>query len=125
MSMGTFLEEAVLNAVFNNTVGPFPVAQPYVKLHVGDPGEDGASNAAANTTRKALSCGASSGAGAISNDAALDWTNVPNAEDYTHVSIWDADSAGNHLWNGTMTANAVGVGDNFQIPIGDLDITLD
>lgn len=43
----------------------------YVKLHIGDPGEDGTTNAAANTTRQAGTFSAASG-GATSNSQILE-----------------------------------------------------
>jgi hypothetical protein len=101
------------------------VANVYLKLHVGATGDAGTTNAAANTTRVEVTFGAASG-GTISNDAAINWTSVSNSEDYTHGSLWDHLTAGNCLFTEiAITANAVTAGDNFSIPIGDLDLTLD
>lgn len=112
----------LLDALFNSDAYDGP-AQIFAKLHIGAPGAAAAGNPAANTTRQEVTLAAASG-GTISNDNAPTWTNVPNAEDYTHVSLWDASVAGNFLMSGTITANAVAVGDDFDIPIGDMDITL-
>ena len=80
---------------------------------------------AANTTRQAASFALASG-GTITNDAAVTWTSVPNAETYHSISLWDASTSGNCLWSGPLTVpKAVSVGDTFTIPIGDLDVTLD
>ena len=49
---------------------------------------------------------------------------VDTAEDYTHWSGWTLVTAGVFLVSGTVTANAVLVGDQFTIPIGDLDLSL-
>ena len=57
MSYSNYLENAINDAVCNNT--SLAVATVYVKLHIGDPGEAGTSNAAGETTRKAASFGAS------------------------------------------------------------------
>lgn len=95
----------------------------WVKLHIGDPGAAGAANAAGETTRKQGTFSAASG-GAITNSAALDWTAVSTTEDYSHVSFWDASTAGTFLGSSTLTAAAVTAGDNFSIPIGDLDLSL-
>lgn len=123
MSISNFLEATILDLVFNATAysGQSTV---YVQLHIGDPGETGASNVATETTRKAVTFGAASG-GAISSDAAATWTNVAGTEDYTFISLWDAATVGNCLWSGAMTANAVTAGDTFTIASGDIDITLD
>ena len=124
MSIANFLETKILDKVFNNT--DFTVVNgAFAKLHVGDPGEDGTANPAAETTRKAVSFGAASG-GAISNDALVEWTAYPANETVSHVSLWDAATAGNPLWVGPLSAaKALTIGDTFQIPIGDLDVTLD
>jgi hypothetical protein len=121
VSYSNYLENAINDAVCNNTA--LQIAQSYVKLHVGDPGEDGTANAAGETTRKAASYGASSG-GTATSDADLTWTNVSTAETYSHVSKWDNSTAGNCLGSGALTANkTVAVGDTFVIPSGSLTFT--
>jgi hypothetical protein len=121
VGISTVLAAEWLDAAFNN--GSYAVAQAYIKLHVGDPGANGTANAATETTRKAISAAAASG-GTITTDADLAWTLVGGSEDYTHFSVWDHLTAGNFLWSGTMTANAVTAGDSFTIPAGDLDFSL-
>lgn len=98
-------------------------AEFWVKLHTGDPGASGTSNAAGETTRKQGTFSAASG-GAITNSGALEWTSVSTSEDYSHVSFWDASTAGTFLGSSTLTAAAVTAGDNFTIPAGDLDLSL-
>jgi len=97
----------------------------WIQLHTADPGAAGTTAIAGNATRKQVSFGAASG-GAIANDVAVSWTagEVDSSEDYTHWSAWTASSAGTFICSGTMTANAVVIGDTFTIPIGDLDLTL-
>lgn len=108
-----------------NAGSSFTVSTPYIQLHTGDPGAAGTSNVAGNATRKLVSFGAASG-GAIANDAAIEWTTgeVDTSEDYTHWSLWTAATDGTFVLSGTMTANAVVSGDEFSIPVGDLDLTL-
>jgi hypothetical protein len=97
----------------------------YVKLHLGDPGAAGTSNAAANTTRQQATFGSAAASGAISNTAAIEWTSVPNTETYTHISCWTASTAGTFLGSDDLSSSAaVTAGDTFRIPIGDLDITV-
>lgn len=123
MSISNYLENELLDAVFN--ADSFSVANVYVKLHTGDPGEAGTSNAAGETTRKQATFDAAA-SGALANDNLIEWTNVSTTETYSHISLWDASTAGNCLWTGALTASkAVTAGDTFRIPIGDLDITLD
>lgn len=124
MSISDFLELKLLDLVFNATAYAGQ-ATVYVKLHIGDPGEAGTGNPAVETTRKATTFGAAA-AGAIANDASIDWTSLPAAETITHVSVWDAVTAGNHLWNGALAVSkTVAIGDNFTIAVGDLDVSLD
>lgn len=123
MTISNYAELAMLNAVGNNT--SFAVATPYIKLHIGDPGEDGTSNAAAETTRKLLSFAAAA-SGSMATDADVTWTNVAGTETLSHVSLWDNSSAGNCLWVGALTASkAVVAGDTFTIPSGSLTLAID
>jgi len=93
----------------------------YCKLHIGAPGADGTSNAAAETTRVA----ADFGTDGLSNVGALTWTNVSTTEEYSHVSIWDHATAGNCLWQGDLASPvSVTAGDTFSIAAGDLDLSL-
>lgn len=123
MSISNYLETVLLDLVFNATAYSGQ-STAYMQLHIGDPGEAGTANVAAETTRKAVTFGAAA-SGAISNDAQIQWTNVAGTEDYTHFSLWDASTNGNCLWVGTVTANAVTAGDTFTVAVGDLDLTLD
>jgi hypothetical protein len=96
----------------------------YVKLHIGDPGAAGTGNPAATTTRMAATMAASSG-GASTNSALVEWTSLANAETLTHVSFWTAVTGGSFLGNDQLSSPAaVGVGDTFRIPAGDLDVTI-
>lgn len=124
--MATGLAPATANAFLDalgNATNYTAPTEFWVKLHTGDPGSAGTSNAATETTRKQVSFGAASG-GAISNDAAITWTNVAGSEDYTHWSGWTASTGGTFLFSGTVTANAVTTGDTFTVAVGDLDLTL-
>lgn len=114
----------ILDALGNATNYTAPTAF-WIQLHTADPGAAGTTAIAGNATRKQVSFGAASG-GAIANDVAVSWTagEVDSSEDYTHWSAWTASSAGTFICSGTMTANAVVIGDTFTIPIGDLDLTL-
>ena len=120
MSISNYLENALLNTLRGTS---FSAANVYVKLHTGDPGEDGAANAAAETTRHAVVFNAASG-GSMASSSAVTWLNVPSTETVTHWSAWDASTAGNCLWTGALTAPAVlSAGDTFQITT--LTLTLD
>jgi len=98
----------------------------WIQLHTADPGSAGTTAVAGNATRKDLTASMGTAAsGLISNNVAITWTTgeVDTSEDYTHWSLFDASTAGTFLCSGTMTANAVTVGDEFTIPSGDLDLS--
>lgn len=107
----------------NTALDALTAAYPWVKLHVGDPGAAGTSNAATETTRKQATFSAAS-SGATSNTGALTWTSVAGTEDFTHFTLWTASTAGTFGASGTITANAVTAGDTFTIAVGDLDLSL-
>jgi hypothetical protein len=112
MSISNYAELAMLNAIRNTS---FAVAATYIKLHLGDPGEDGTANAAANTSRQSVSFSAAS-SGSMASSATVTWTNVSNTETYSHWSLWDNSTAGNCLWSGALASSAaVTSGDTFQI----------
>lgn len=124
MSIANFLEDKLLNLVFCGTAYAGQ-ATVYIKLHTGDPGEDCTANAAVETTRKAVTHGASSSGTTTSNSLAS-WTSVAGTETYSHISLWDAVSAGNALWSGALTTpRAVTAGDSAQIASAALTESLD
>lgn len=124
MTISNFLETSLMDAVFNsaaydNTTGV------WVKLYIGDPGENGTNNAAGETTRKQATNAASSG-GVFTSTNDLTWVAVSTTETYSHVALWDDVAAGNCLWTGALTVpKAVTAGDTFTIPTGSLVVSLD
>jgi len=119
--LSTYTANKFLDALGNNT--SFAVTTVYVKLHVGDPGADGTSNPATETTRKSVSFAAAS-SGSIASDADITWTNISGSEDATHFTAWDNESAGNFLFSGLITGNAYTAGDTLTISSGSLTATL-
>lgn len=120
MSISNYLENAYLDTLRNQSLA---VSAVYVKLHTGDPGEAGTSNAATESTRKLISFSAAS-SGSMASSATVEWTNVSTTETYSHFSLWDNVSAGNCLWAGALGSSAaVTAGDTFQITA--LTLTLD
>ena len=119
--ISAYLANAWLDALGNAT--SFSVATAYVKLHTGDPGANGTSNPATETTRKSASFAAASG-GSIASDAAVTWTNIAGSEDATHFTVWDNMSAGNFLFSGTITGNPYTAGDTYTIASGNLTASL-
>lgn len=119
----TSVANSLLDAIARGVNYTAPVAF-YVKLHTGDPGAAGASNAAGNTTRVSASMAAAA-SGSIASNTSTDWTNVNTAETYSHVSFWDAVTAGNFIGSNALTTpRTVAVGDNFSIPSGSLTLAI-
>lgn len=109
--MAVGLASATANSLLNALRGTaYSVTAVYVKLHVGDPGAAGTANPSAVTTRNQLTWSAASGGAlALSSLAAYSMTAT---ETITHISIWDASSAGNFICSGALTASkAVASGD--------------
>jgi hypothetical protein len=120
MSISNYAENKLLETLSNTS---FSVANTYIKLHTGDPGEAGTDNAATNATRKVVTWSAAA-SGSMATAATAEWTNVSTTETYTHWSLWDASSSGNCLWTGALASSAaVTAGDTFQIT--SLTLTLD
>ena len=81
---------------------------PFLKLHTGDPGSAGTSNASAETTRKALTFAAPStvSTNRSSTASAVSWaTWSAGSETISHFSIWDASSAGNFIGSGAFSVS--------------------
>ena len=113
-----------LEWLFNASATSAAPTNIWIQLHTADPGASGTTAVAGNATRKDLTAAMGTAAsGTISNTAAITWSTgeVDTSEDYTHWALFDASTAGTFLCSGLMTANAVTVGDEFTIPIGDLD----
>jgi hypothetical protein len=127
MSISNFAENALLDAVGGTA---FVVSSPYLKLHTGDPGEDGTANAAGENTLQACSFNAASG-GSMGLTAAVSWTNVSDNETLTHWSLWNGnavDGSGEPtddcVWTGAFNSSStVAAGDTFTIT--SLTLTLD
>lgn len=68
---------------------------PFVKLHTGDPGSAGTSNAAAgDTVRKQATTGASSGGTKSLTSMSGSWTNGGTSETLSHISLWSLVTSG-------------------------------
>lgn len=128
MSISNFLEESWLKTLRGggNGVSYTAPANVYVKLHTGDPGEDGTASPAIETTRKAVTFAAPvNPGGTMDSNSDLTWTNVAGSETYSHVSLWDASTAGNCLFSGALASSkVVTAGDTFQLPSGQVELVL-
>ena len=119
--LSDYLANKFLDAVGNAT--DYSASNVYVKLHIGDPGANGTTNPATETTRKLVSFGSAS-TGGLTSDADVSWTNIAGSEDATFFTVWDNLTAGNFLFSGTVAGNAYTAGDTFTIPSGSLTVSL-
>jgi len=122
MTISNYLENQLLDTL-DGSGQAYSASATYLKLHLGNPGEDGTGNPAVETTRKTVAFGAASG-GSKASSGTVEWTLVAATETYSHWSLWDNSTAGNCLWYGALsTSAAVTAGDTFEIT--SLTLTLD
>ena len=91
-----------------NTIGrsgtTFTAGSLYVKLHTGDPGATAATAASAVTTRYAVTFSASSAGSMALTSMGGTWS-MTATETISHISLWDAATAGNFMWSVALTAS--------------------
>jgi hypothetical protein len=77
----------------------------FIKLHTADPGAAGATAAAVGSAVRVAITYAAAAAGVKSMNGTLPvWTNGGTTETITHISSWDAITAGTFLWDAVLTA---------------------
>lgn len=104
--MGVGISAAHSNGIINlMRATSYTSFTPYLRLHTGDPGAAGTSNASAETTRKALTFANPSGTGSSAATAVTWSTWSAGSEMLTHGSIWDASSGGNFIMSGQLAAS--------------------
>ena len=123
-----YLENKLLDHSLATTAFTAPSAV-YVGLHTGSPLDDdsGANEVTGGSyTRKAATFAAASG-GSASTSATITFdAATANWGTITHISIYDASTAGNLLFHGAVTTSkTIESGDTFQISSGNLTISLD
>jgi hypothetical protein len=111
---GTNLANKFLDLVTRTGTAP-TAGVLYVKLHTGDPGSAGTSNASAVTTRSSVTCGSAATGGVATMTNTPSWS-MTSTETISHISLWDASTAGNFLWSGALTASkACSSGDTLNL----------
>lgn len=76
----------------------------WVRVHIGDPGASGTANGSAVTTRSQVTFAASSGGAIALTGTPPTWT-MTATETISHISVWDASTAGNFLWSAALSAS--------------------
>lgn len=94
----------------------------FVKLHTGDPGSAGTSNASAETTRKAVTWASPSSGSVALNGTLPSWTSwSAGSETISHVSFWSASSGGTFKFSIALTSSKpVTNNDTFNLTSGSL-----
>ena len=107
------VKEGVLKAFKNES--PPKYEKVYVKLHTGDPGEEGKSNVAGETKRKQATL---TGTTILKNSVTMKWENVSTGETYKFISFWTAETEGTFLGHTALTENkTVAIGDNAEFAV--------
>lgn len=103
----------------------------FVQLHTGDPLASGTSAVSSNTTRVAITFGASSAVSTtraiVSSGTAPSWASwsATSPETITHISIWSASSAGTFYCSIALTAQkTMTTGDTLNLTTGSTSISL-
>jgi hypothetical protein len=92
-------------------------ANVYVKLHTGDPGGAGTSNASSVTTRPEVTFGAAA-SGSMTSSNTPSWATWAgdDGEEVTHISVWDAATEGDFLLSAELSASkTVNSGDTLNL----------
>jgi len=107
----TTLANSWLN-MLSATAFTAPVAA-YIKLHTADPGVAGATAAAVGSATRVVITYAAAAAGSKAMNGTLPvWTNGGTTETISHISSWDAVTAGNFLFSAALTASQAWVSGN-------------
>lgn len=91
---------SMLNVLRNTTYTG--IAATFVKLHTGDPGSAATANASAVTTRNAIAWNAPAN-GSMTLSTLSNYA-MTASETITHISIWDASTAGNFIESWALSA---------------------
>lgn len=101
----TTLANKILDHLRGGTTWTAP-AGIFFKLHTADPGSAGATAAAVGSATRVAAAYATAASGSIAQTGtAPSWTNGGTSETLTHVSAWDASSAGNFLYSFALSSS--------------------
>lgn len=130
MAFSTYMANRIIDIMVNGGAAPL-LANTYVSLHTGDPGNTGANEATYTSyARVAVASGTAGFAVAATkttdNENAITFPeNTGTLQAVTHVGIWDAASTGNFIIGGALSGSTdIGAGGIPEFAAGDLDLTL-
>jgi hypothetical protein len=122
-----YAENLVMTWLFTASAATRPTAW-YVALHTADPTEVGNVGELTGNGYARQSATWTIASNEASNTGTLTFgpNTTTNWGSVSHVSVWDAVSAGNCLAKGALSSSVtINVGDSLTIAAGALDITLD
>ena len=127
MAVGTmsYLTAAWLNTIKGTgAIGYGTGVAVYAQLHTANPMALGTNAVSSTTTRSSASWSVSGGTATSSNTPQWATWAGTNGEIVTHVSFWDASSAGNFLWSAALSASkTVNTGDTLTLSSSSLVVT--
>lgn len=127
-----YLENALLDHVLGNTAYSAP-ATTYISLHTSDPGDTGANEVSGNSYARVSATNnttnwPNASSGSKSNGTTFTFPAATGAGwgTVSHFGIWDASSAGNNLFSGSLSASqSVPAGVTASFNSSTMTITLD
>lgn len=123
MSFGNFLENAILNAIFNSS--QLQVLNAYISLHTGNPGETGANEVVGGSYSRKTVPFSTALTGSTINETEVSFPAMPPCT-VTHVGIWTDETGGDFLWGGALSGPlVVPAAALVQIDANDLEAVLD
>lgn len=124
-NLSNYLENKLVDHFLGTTTYTKP-STVYVALYTVAPSDaGGGTEVTGGSYARQTATFAAASSGATSNDANIDFTNMPAAT-VVAIGIHDALTSGNLLLWGTLTSNkTTDAGDTLRIATGDLDISID
>ena len=127
-ALSDFSEKLLLDWLMTSGSATRPTAW-YVALYTAAPSDSGGGTEVSGNgyIRKAVAFdAASTPGGTTSNTGAVSFTASGGSwGTVTHIGIFTAETSGNLLWHGALTASkAVGDGDTIEFAIGNIDLTV-
>jgi len=126
-AMSDYLETKILDYVLRDTADWAPSAI-WLSLHTADPTDDDGGEVSAGSFtygRQAITFNAAHAtAGTATNSSVEEFSNMP-ASAVTHIGLHDAETAGNLLFHGALTApKTVADGDTIKVAAAAITVTL-
>lgn len=127
-ALSNYAEKLLLDWMMTTGSATRPTAW-YVALYTSAPSDSGGGTEVSGNgySRQSVTFdAASSPGGTTSNSGAVTFTASGGSwGTISHIGIFDADTSGNLLWHGAMTASkTIADGDTLEFAIGNIDLTL-